>query len=294
MNHSHTNIKPYRKILVTGLSLNVVFVAIAIIFGLITNSSALLSDAGYRVLILISTWFAVTTAPQPPQKFIYGRLKRSTILFSIFGILLLLVATGFIGWEAWQKLFDTVEIAGTKVMIIASVGIAVNIATALLFTKGLEEEQSIKKGLLPVVISGVVSLSVVIAGLLIELTGYTWIDPAVSFSILFVIVYQSWKLFINLINRAMNAISKDINPQEVQYVLESLDGVQQVYDLDIWVMNTTEYVLSAHLVLRENYSTELLEMIKEELEDRFGITYTSIKIKIDRNSSTKKNTNGLP
>lgn len=294
MDQNHTYIKAYRKVLATGLGLNVAYVAVAVAFGLIIGSSALLADAGHHALSLVFAWFTISTArQQSPQRLTYG-LKRSEVLVPIFGVLLLFIAAGFIGWGAWQKFFEPVELAGAKIMVVASAGMVINAVTSLPFIKDPGADPDVKQALVPVAISGAVSLGVVVAGLLIDRTGYDWIDPAVSFAILFVIVYQSWKLLISLVNRALNAVPEGINFQEVQYVLESLDGVQQVYDLRIWTINATEHALSAHLVLRKNYPAELPEMIKEELEYRFDITHTSIQIEIDRNSNTKKNTNRLP
>ena len=293
MDQNHIYINAYRKVLVTGLGLNVVYAAVAIAFGLTVGSSALLADAGHTVLSLVFAWFTVaTTQQQSSQRLGYG-LKHSEVLVPIFSVLLLFIAAGFIGWGAWQKFLDPVEIDGTEIMIIASAGVVINAATSLPFIKDPEEDQGVKEAFLPVAGSAAVSLGVVIAGLLIDWTGHTWIDPAIGFAILFVIGYQSWKLLINLINNGQDGEPEDINFQEVQYVLESLDGVQQVYNLRIWTLSNNEYALSAHLVLRENYPAELPGVIKLELESRFNITQTSIQIATDGNSSTKKIINGL-
>lgn len=281
--HDHSHAQTYGKAFAIGIGLNVAYVIVEVAYGLIIDSSALLADAGHNtsdVFSLIFAWFAMAIAQKrPAKKFTYG-LRRSTILVSILNALLLFGAAGVIGWEAYQKLLEPVEIAGTQVMIVAGIGIVINTATALLFMKGQEEDLNIKGAFLHMAADAGVSLGVVISGLLISLTGAMWIDPVTSFVILIVIVYGTWGLFIDSINLALDAVPKDIDFEEVESFLEKHDEIESIHDLHIWAMSTTENVLSVHIVLKTGKSDEFLKEIKKELKEKFNIHHSTIQVEV--------------
>lgn len=281
MAHDHSShAQAYGKAFAIGIGLNIAYVAVEITYGLIIDSSALLADAGHNasdVLSLVFAWFAMTVAQKKPSiKYTYG-LRRSTILVSILNALLLFGAAAVIGWEAWHKLFDPAEIAGTQVMIVAGIGVVINTVTALLFVKGQKKDLNIKGAFLHMAADAGVSVGVVISGLLINLTGKHWIDPLTSFLILIIIVYGTWKLFIDSINLTLDAVPRDIDYDEVKQFLKSHDHVKAIHDLHIWAMSTTENALSVHLVVNP-VSDELLKRLKNELHEKFGIEHTTIQL----------------
>lgn len=281
MAHDHSShAQVYGKAFAIGIGLNIAYVAVEITYGLIIDSSALLADAGHNasdVLSLVFAWFAMAVAQKKPSiKYTYG-LRRSTILVSILNALLLFGAAAVIGWEAWQKLFDPAEIAGTQVMIVAAIGVVINTVTALLFVKGQKKDLNIKGAFLHMAADAGVSVGVVISGLLINLTGKNWIDPLTSFLILIIIVYGTWKLFIDSINLALDAVPRDIDYDEVKQFLQSHKDIKAIHDLHIWAMSTTENALSVHLVVNP-VSDELLKRLKSELHEKFGIEHTTIQL----------------
>lgn len=285
MTHDHSSqAKNYGKAFAIGIGLNIAYVAVEITYGLIIDSSALLADAGHNasdVLSLIFAWFAMAVATkQPSQKYTFG-LRRSTILVSILNALLLFGAAGVIGWEAWGKLFEPAEVAGTKVMIVAGIGVIINTVTALLFIKGQKDDLNIRGAFLHMAADAGVSVGVVASGLLINLTGYNWIDPVTSFIILIVIVYGTWQLFIDSINLALDAIPKDIDYEEVKGYLLNEDEVKDLHDLHIWAMSTTENALSVHLVVGECDQDDFLQRLKHDLHEEFEIVHTTIQLERD-------------
>lgn len=282
MAHDHSShVQVYGKAFAIGIGLNIIYVAVEVTYGLLINSSALLADAGHNasdVLSLVFAWFAMAVAQkQPSAKYTYG-LRRSTILVSILNALLLFGAAGIIGREAWQKLFEPPAVAGTTVMIVAGIGIVINTATALLFIRGQKEDLNIKGAFLHMAADAGVSVGVVVSGLLINLTGYNWIDPATSFLILIVIVYGTWQLFIDSIDLALDAVPKDIDYDDVKQFLENKPNIQGVHDLHIWAMSTTENALSVHLVTDGMTDPDaFLQQLKKELHDKFEIIHTTIQ-----------------
>ena len=282
MAHNHSShARSYGKAFAIGIGLNIAYVVVEVIYGLIIDSSALLADAGHNasdVLSLIFAWFALSVAQKRPSlKYTYG-LRRSTILVSILNALLLFGAAAIIGWEAWQKLFAPAKVAGTKIMIVAGVGIVINTVTALLFIKGQQDDLNIKGAFLHMAADAGVSVGVVISGLLINWTGKNWIDPATSFVILIVIVYGTWQLFIDSINLALDAVPKDIDYDEIKHFLTNYEEVKAVHDLHIWAMSTTENALSVHLVTQDTPSDKLLTDLKHSLHEEFGIEHTTIQL----------------
>ncbi len=281
--HSHGNAgeNDYSRAFALGIGLNVAFVAVEIFYGLIANSSALLADAGHNasdVLGLVFAWTASLLATiKPKGKYTYG-LRKTTILVSILNALLLFGAVTAIGWDAVEKLYNPEPVAGTPVMIVAAIGVVINTLTALLFMKGQKEDLNIKGAFLHMAADAGVSLGVVVAGLLINITGLQWIDPITSFLIIAVILWGTWNLFTDSVDLALDAVPKQIDVDQVRDFLLSQKGVQNVHDLHIWAMSTTKVALSVHIITSVQTDSSFIQEIQESLHEKFNIGHTTIQI----------------
>lgn len=278
--HNHRRIK-YNRAFAIGIGLNIAYVILEIIYGFLANSSALLADAGHNasdVLALIFAWVAAYLASLKPKgKYTYG-LRKSTVLVSILNALLLFGAVAAIAWDAFNKLKDPMPVAGMQVMLVAGVGVLVNTVTALLFVKGQKDDLNIKGAFLHMVADAAVSLGVVLAGLAIQLSGYLWIDPLMSFIIIAVILWGTWQLFVEAVNLALDAVPKHIRVEDVRTLLLAQDEVVEICDLHIWAMSTTEVALTARLKMSENCDETFLHALEKKLEQRFGIGHTTIQL----------------
>ncbi|MFB6319485.1 cation diffusion facilitator family transporter [Saccharicrinis sp. FJH54] len=292
--HSHTQAseKSYGKAFAIGIGLNIAFVVLEVIYGLIANSSALLADAGHNtsdVLSLIFAWAAARLATMKPKgKYTYG-LRKTTILVSILNALLLFVAVGLIAWDAIRKFSNPEPVGGTEVMIVAGVGVVINTITALLFMKGQKDDLNIKGAFLHMAADAGVSMGVVIAGLLINLTGKLWIDPVTSCVIIVVILWGTWKLFTDSIDLALDAVPKHIHLEKVRDFLLNKDGVSDVHDLHIWAMSTTQIALTVHLIMPEGYEDNFISELQHDLSHEFGIGHTTFQIENSRLQSECRN-----
>jgi len=267
--------------------LNVGFVVLEAIYGFLSNSLALLSDAGHNlsdVLALLLAWGAsVWVRRTPTERRTYG-FRRSSILVAIFNALVLLVAVGGIAWEAILRFMHPEPVASGVVMVVASIGICINGFTAWLFMSGKKQDVNIRGVYLHMVADAAISLGVVVAAVAIHFTNWLWLDPAASLLIVVIITVGTWELLRESLDLALDAVPKNIHPAEVEAYLSGLPGVTAVHDLHIWSMSTTEVALTAHLVKPDAViDDELLSKTNEELRHKFGIAHATIQLEQGNN-----------
>jgi cobalt-zinc-cadmium efflux system protein len=165
------------------------------------------------------------------------------------------------------------------VIWVAAAGIAVNAITALMFASGRKGDVNIRGAFLHMAADAAVSAAVVIAGLVISLTGLAWIDPAMSLVVVAVIALGTWGLLRESIDLALDAVPRGVSPETVEAYLHDLPGVREVHDLHIWGMSTTEAALTAHLIKPALVDDDVfLRVVCKELHDRFGIEHATIQI----------------
>ncbi len=283
IHHHHHRAPPdYNRAFALGVALNVGFVMVEAIFGVLSDSLALLTDAGHNlsdVLGLLLAWGAAALAKRRPSaRRTYG-YSRATILASLFSGLLLMGAVGAIGWEAVSRLMDPVQPAGRTIMVVAAVGVVINTATALLFLSGKDHDLNIRGAFLHMTADAAVSLGVVASGALILYLGYGWIDPLISLVIAAVILFSTWGLLRDSLNLAVDAVPRNVDPDAVRDYLSSLPGVQAIHDLHIWPMSTTDTALTAHMVMTAfPDDDQYLEGVAKVLNERFAINHPTIQL----------------
>ena len=281
--HPHHHAPPnYNRAFAVGVVLNVAFVVVETVFGFLSDSLALLTDAGHNlsdVLGLLLAWGAAALARRRPSaRRTYG-YSRATILASLFSGLLLMGAVGAIGWEALHRLMAPAEPAGMTIMVVAAMGVVINTVTALFFFTGKDSDLNIRGAFLHMAADAAVSFGVVLAGMLIWFYGWNWIDPLISLVIAAVILLSTWGLLRDSLNLAVDAVPRDVQPDAVRAYLVSLPGVQELHDLHIWPMSTTDTALTAHLVMEPMPDNdEFLHEVSHQLETRFGIHHPTIQI----------------
>jgi cobalt-zinc-cadmium efflux system protein len=272
-----------------GIALNLAFVAVEFVYGVLANSMALVADAGHNlsdVLSLTIAWIASVLARRPPSSRLTYGLGGSSIVAALFNAVLLLVAVGAVAWEAILRLLQPEPVASGTVMIVAAVGIVVNGATAWLFSSGRKGDLNIRGAFLHMVADAAVSAGVVGAGAVILLTGWLRLDPLTSLVVVGLIVWGTWGLLRDSLAMSVSAVPAAIDPQAVRLYLESCHGVAAVHDLHIWPMSTTETALTAHLVVPGGHpGDEFLMRAASELKRRFGIGHTTLQIEIDEETA---------
>jgi cobalt-zinc-cadmium efflux system protein len=267
-----------------GVALNLGFVAVEAVYGISSRSIALLSDAGHNVsdvLALAVAWLASELVKRPPTtRFTYG-LRGSSILAALFNAMFLMMTVGAISWEAIRRLGSPEPVAGKTVMIVAAIGIVVNGVTAWMFAGG-KGDINLRGAFVHMASDALVAAGVVVAGFVIMLTGWLWLDPAVSLAINAVIVVGAWGLLRDSLGIAMAAAPSAIDPAKVRTFLAGRPGVESLHDLHIWPMSTTEVALTCHLVMPEGHPGDaFLQQLAEDLARRFRIAHSTTQIEID-------------
>ncbi|WP_267356535.1 MULTISPECIES: cation diffusion facilitator family transporter [unclassified Methylobacterium] len=281
--HAHVP-KDFGPAFAIGIALNTVFVVVEAIYGYLSNSMSLVADAGHNlsdVLGLAAAWVAaILVRRQATARFTYG-YRSSSILAALFNAVFLLIAMGAVIWEALVRLAHPEPVAGTTVMVVAAIGILVNGLTAWLFASGAKGDINVRGAFLHMAADAAVSAGVVIAGLVIQLTGLAWLDPAVSLVIAGLVVWATWGLLRDSLAMSLDAVPQEISPEAVTGFLRGRPGVADLHDLHIWPMSTTSVALTVHLVMEEGYRLSgngFLTETAEGLRARFGIGHATLQI----------------
>lgn len=281
--HSHAHVpKTFGFAFAVGTALNTLFVIVEAVFGFLGNSTALLADAGHNlsdVLGLLVAWGAAELSRRAPtSRYTYG-LKSTSILAALFNAFFLLTAVGAIAWEAIQRIATPEEVAGKTVIIVATVGIIINGLTAWLFASGQKEDINIRGAFLHMAADAAVSFGVVIAGVIILLTSWGWVDPIVSVLICAIIMWSTWGLLRDSIRMALDAVPSQMNIDEIRNYIEQLPGVRSLHDLHVWPMSTTDSALTCHLVMPAGHpGDEFLMHAASGLHDRFHIGHVTLQV----------------
>jgi len=279
--HSHGEAS-YTRAFAIGVALNLAFVAAEAIYGLRANSLALLADAGHNftdVLGLLLAWGAAILSKRlPTARRTYG-VRRFSILAALGNGLLLLIAICALVWEAVGRLRHPEPVSSGIVIWVAAVGIAVNTITAFMFASGRKGDVNIRGAFLHMAADAAVSATVVLAGLVIAVTGWLWVDPVMSLVVAVVIAVGTWGLLRESIDLALDAVPRGVSPEAVENYFLNLPGIKEVHDLHIWGMSTTEAALTAHLIKPALADEDaFLAAVCKDLHDRFGIEHATLQI----------------
>jgi cobalt-zinc-cadmium efflux system protein len=282
--HSHAP-RSFDFAFAIGVALNSAFVVAELVFGYLANSLALVSDALHNfsdVIALLLAWGAAwLSSRRPTELHTYG-YRRASILAALVNAALLLIAVGGIVVEAIDRMRFSAPVAGPTVVWVATLGLLVNGATALLFMRGRESDLNIRGAYLHMAADAGVSLGVVAAALLITATSWSWIDPVASLLVAAAILASGWDLARDSVNLALDAVPRGIEFADVRDYLAGLEGVAEVHDLHIWAMSTNETALTAHLVRPGGSDDRFLHRVCDGLAHRFNIHHATLQIELSR------------
>lgn len=262
--------------------INLAYTVLEAGYGFATNSLALLSDALHNfgdVLGLGLAWAAAVVAKRPTSaRHTYG-WRRATLLSPLANALLLVGFSGALAWEAIRRVGAPPEVPGVPVMVVAAIGIAVNLGAAWLVRGGHAHDLNRRGAFLHLIADAAVSLAAVLAGAGMVWLGWTWLDPVTALLVGAVIAVGAFGLLRESFSAAMDAVPRAIDPAKVQAFLEAQPGVEAVHHLHIWSLGAGEIAMTAHLVRPSvDDHDAFLDALVHALDARFGINHATLQV----------------
>jgi cobalt-zinc-cadmium efflux system protein len=279
--HHHGHGSATRAFAVVTL-INLAYTVLEAGYGFATDSLALLSDALHNfgdVLGLGLAWGAAVIAKRPPtERHTYG-WRRATLLSPLANALLLVGFAGALSWEAVRRLGAPPQIPGLPVMVVATIGIAVNLGAAWLMRGGHSHDLNRRGAYLHLLADAAVSLAAVLAGAGMLLLGWQWLDPAIALLVGAVVAVGAFGLLRDAFNAAMDAVPQGVDQVQVRAFLSEQAGVSAVHHLHIWSLGAGEIAMTAHLVRPGDRDHDpFIDRIVHELDHRFGINHATLQI----------------
>ncbi len=263
-----------------GISLNLIFVAAEFCFGYISNSMGLMSDAGHNLSDVASMALAlmacILAARQTSSRYTYG-YRKSTILVSVANAVILLIAVAVIIAESISKIIGPEELQGNWIIIVAGIGVLINGFTTWLFTKDKEKDLNIRATYMHMLADTLVSVGVIISGIAIKITGWNIIDPIVGIIIAIIILVSTWGLLRDSIRLALDAAPEQFDVDEVKAKMNGTGGVEEVHHIHIWAISTTEYAITAHVVIADMAEMNGVKARLKKLLEEIGIAHSTLE-----------------
>lgn len=268
-----------------ALAINGVYFFAELIAGFLTNSLALLSDAGHMlsdVGALGLSLFAFRVAKRPATHHRTYGYHRVEILAALFNGLTLWLIVGVIFAAAYNRFFHPPEVESYGMMIVAVLGLLVNIIAAAILHAGRHHNLNLRGAFLHVISDAIGSVGAIVAGAIMLTTRWYVADALISVFIGLLILYSSWSLVKDSLSVLMQAVPKGIRLEEVRQTIEAVDGVSEVHDLHVWSVTSDIFTLSAHAVVENGGDFhQVLNGIEETLKERFNIEHTTIQLETE-------------
>ena len=278
--HHHHGASASARVLTVALMFTLGFAAVEALAGWWSGSLALLSDAGHMVTDSMSLALAAVAARlsalPASATHSYG-LRRVETLAGLLNGLAMLAVVAIIVWHAVERLLEPRAIQGMAVMLVAAIGLGVNLVVAWVLSRG-EANLNTRAALLHVMGDLLGSVAALVAGMVIHFTGWTPIDPLLSMLICGLILAATLRLLRQAVHTLLDGVPPRITLPEVGTTMASVEGVTSVHDLHIWNLDSRETALSAHVVLmRAEDWPVVLPRLQSLLAERFGISHITLQ-----------------
>ncbi len=285
-NHHQTDFTHVSRLFLIGIALNGVFVIVEFVAGLISNSLALISDAGHNLSDVASLALALGAfkliGTRATKKYTYG-YRKGSILISLLNAIILLIAVGSIGYESIFRFISPQPVRSNTIIWVAAIGIVINTLSALLLLRNKEDDLNIKGAYLHLMVDALVSVGVVISGVIISFTNWYWVDPMISLIIMIVIVAGMWNLLRDSLSLSLDAVPKNIDLETIRKTALKLAGIKDIHHIHVWAISTAENALTAHLVLNDSISHEEISRVKNEFKhelEHLGIQHATLETEV--------------
>ena len=283
--HNHASLSAgarHKGPLLAAFVLLGVFMAVEVATGLIANSLALLSDAGHMLTDVIGLGMALAAiqlAERSTRTHHTFGLYRLEILAALANAILLFGVAIYVLYEAAQRFSEAPEVLAAPMLIVAVLGLAVNLVAFVLLRQGSKESLNLEGAYLEVLSDTIGSVGVIVAAILLQLTGWTWIDPVVGVGIGLFILPRTWRLGAKAVRILVQAAPPELDLDAVHAALAALPGVTDVHDLHVWTLTSDMEVASAHLMVRTGVDTHsVLDQARALLADEHEIAHATLQV----------------
>lgn len=277
-----------KKDILIALSITLLMMVAEVIGGLLSNSLALLSDAGHMLtdnLALLLSFFAMTFASLPAtDRKTFGFYRLEILAAFVNGIVLVLISL-YIIFQAYLRMIHPQPVQGMLMLVIALLGLVANIIGALFLFKHSHSNLNIRGAYLHIIGDALSSVGVVIGGVIIIYTGWYLIDPILSVMISLVIIYGAWSLVKESVNILLESAPAHINIDTIAAEIKRIEGVREAYHIHLWSITSGVYALSAHVLIDDQMvseSRELNDRIRKLLSEKFKILHSTIQLECEK------------
>lgn len=272
----------HKKNLLIVLCLSGTYLIAEVIGGIVTNSLALLADAAHMltdVVGLLLAFIAIKIGERKadPSK-TYG-YYRTEILAAVINAVVLLGISVYVLFEAYQRFQNPPEVQSKSMLIVAGIGLIVNVVGMVILRKDSESSLNMKGAYFEVLSDMLTSVGVMIAGIIMLTTGWYYADPLISAAIGLLIFPRTWRLLKEAINVLLEGTPKDVDIHALRESLEKTPGVKDVHDLHVWSLTSSVNAMSVHVVKENGYSqNQLLKILTDTTVNNFKISHTTFQI----------------
>lgn len=276
----------HQKRLLIAFVLIAAFFVVEAVGGILTNSLALLSDAGHMLTDVVGLGMALAAiqlASRHARRDDAGQnsfgLYRLEILAAFVNALLLFGVAIYVLVEAIRRISGTPEVLGVPMLVVATLGLIVNLIAFALLRQGASESINVEGAYLEVLADTIGSVGVIVAAVLLEVFGWTWVDPVIGAGIGLWILPRTWRLGRQAVRILLQAAPPHIEVATVRSELAALPGVLDVHDLHIWTLTSEMENASAHLVVETvEDSHRVLDGARALLQDRYEISHATLQV----------------
>lgn len=266
-----------------ALALTTVFLAAEIIGGIVSNSLALLSDAAHMftdTAALAISLAAIRIGKRPADKHRTFGYYRFEILAAAFNAMLLFLVAIYILYEAYQRLHNPPQIQSSMMLIIAALGLVINLISMRLLSAGQEQSLNVKGAYLEVWSDMLGSIGVIIGAVVIKFTNLGWIDSAIAVAIGLWVLPRTWTLLKSSMNVLLEGVPEGLGIANVEAEIIGISGVESLHDLHVWSITSGKSSLTVHIVTKTATETwpVLLGKVRNVLAEKFGINHVTIQV----------------
>ncbi len=291
--HSHhSTADANRRRLLLVLAITGLMTVVELAGGLLANSLALLGDAGHMFTDTLALGLAVAAlslARKPAsQTRTYG-FHRAEVLAALANGAVLLLICGLIFYRAYQRFVEPPEVKGGLMLIVAAIGFGANLAGILILRSASRDNLNIKGAFLHMWGDTISSLGVILAGVIILITGWTVVDPLISVFIGLLILRGAVRLVMESGDILLEAVPKHLDLAQISSALKEVEGVRDVHDVHVWTITSGLHALSCHLLIEDRMVSEsghIVEEVNQVLDQRFGIGHSTLQLECEECESS--------